>query len=180
MLKKTLNKVRKCAAWALLLTTVGLGTTACDGDGPREGEIWDFAPYSVCIKVVDTNGADLLDPNNPDNILKDSITAEFEGKVYKVTSVTDHNTRFLPAEFRGLVCCKYYKEDYYLLVFGQFQTEDNAGKRSLTIDWKNGKEKDVITFSHSFKWKNHEPKQKTQYWLNGEEVSSPITFVRNN
>lgn len=179
MLTKTMNEVRKNAVKALMLAAVGFGFAACDDDGPRDGEIWDIAPYMVEICVVDADGNDLLNPDNPDNILKDSITAEFEGNVYKVNTERMAYTRYYMPQFYGLLCYKPYGEDHYMLEFGEFDGQKDAEVRQLTIDWKDGKQKDVIAFEHAFWWKNHEPRQKTTYWLNGTEVSSPITFVRS-
>lgn len=56
--------------------------TSCEKIG--EGWIVDWTPVSILIRVTDGDGADLLDPANPDNMI-DGTTITFKGETYEAS-----------------------------------------------------------------------------------------------
>ena len=57
-----------------------LAMTGCDEI--NSDLIIDWYPVNVYLKVTDGNGTDLLDPENPDNMI-DGATITFQGKTYQ-------------------------------------------------------------------------------------------------
>ena len=68
---------------AILLT---VSFTGCEKLGGNGGGDWivDWAPVSLFMRVVDEEGADLLDPENPNNLI-DGTSITFKGNTYSAS-----------------------------------------------------------------------------------------------
>lgn len=65
------------------------GLTGCEKTGISDiiggsGMIVDWSPVNVIIQVTDGHGADLLDPENPNNMI-DGTSITFQGKTYEAS-----------------------------------------------------------------------------------------------
>lgn len=104
-----------------------LSFAACEknsADKPEEEDetdyIVDWGPVEVIVEVVDDKGNDLLNPNNPDNMIEGS-TISFRGKVYEALLPSAVTKEYL-AIIEGFLLRKYTTEEgavKYRLVFGE-------------------------------------------------------------
>ena len=69
---------------AILLTVSFTGCEKLGGNGGGGDWIVDWVPVSLFLRVVDEEGADLLDPENPDNLI-DGTSITFKGKTYSAS-----------------------------------------------------------------------------------------------
>lgn len=166
-----------------LFLLLALCFSSCsDGDGPEPGMIWDIAPYNILITVADAEGNDLLDPEAENNLVGNVITATFEGKTYEMEVDTNSvagsvSGRAILPVFHGLVLHK-QTDGPYMLTFGEFAGDTNLDATDVTIDWGEGLPQDVITVSHRFWWKNHEPQQETTVLLNGVKTDNKVHIIK--
>lgn len=155
-MKKFWNKI--------FLAIVGLSLTASCTVDSGEDIIWDFSPIVVSIKVLDTNGYSVLNSANVGN-----ITATYRGKSYPCTK----RTRYYMPTFYGLT----YSNDY--LLFGELDATNVYDDEQLAIDWGNGSQPDIVTFSHRIRWKGDKPVYEQTFRLNGEVVNGQITIHKD-
>jgi len=159
---------------ALVAATLAAG--ACDVyEYDREV---DWAPVELCIEVQDSEGKDLLDPGNPDNVLE-GTTISFKGEVYKVAIAGSEEieSRAYLALIYGLKLeRKSERSSGYCLRFGEIDGAADMDE-DLTLTWPDGS-KDVIHYHCS---DHNERKLKCNRWwtLNGKDASNPFLFTKN-
>lgn len=69
----------------LVLSAVLMISLASCGEAPDDrGLCVDWYPVHIFLKVTDVNGADLLDPENPDNMI-DGTSITFKGETYEAS-----------------------------------------------------------------------------------------------
>lgn len=179
-MQKSGNTLFGKAIAALALCAATSGFTACsDDNGGDDMVIWDVYPYSISMEVVDGQGNNLLDTKNANNVIKDSITALYEGQTYKVDTVILATRAIMPT-FYGLARYAPSGTRNYILILGEFSGEKNVSNQEIIIDWKDGSKKDTITFSHTCTWPNNEPVTSTTVWLNHTPTTMPVKLIRNN
>ncbi len=172
----------KCSVWSRLLLLVVIALplffSACsedEPDGPEEGAIWDFVPFSIDFCVQNHNGVDLLNPASPNSVADNHIKAIYGGKIFEKDSLL-YPTKAIPARFYGLQTVQYGNR--YFLSFGEFASDRNYTDHDIVIDWNDGTPNDTITFTHRFWWEKHDPKMETTLYVNGKKRSSPIVFYK--
>ena len=69
---------------AILLTVSFTGCEKLGGNGGGGDWIVDWVPVSLFLRVVDEGGKDLLDPENPNNLI-DGTSITFKGKTYSAS-----------------------------------------------------------------------------------------------
>lgn len=179
-MKRSASSVLAGVAAILMLAAAPFVLSSCGDDDKPGGDItiWDILPYSIQMRVVDSDGLNLLDTKNANNVIKDSITVEYEGNVYKVDTAYNAGSRAVMPEFTGLTRYAPVGTRNYVLIFGEFDSEKNVSGKEIVIDWKDGSKKDTITFSHSCTWQNDEPNTSTTVMLNGKATTLPVVFTR--
>ena len=74
---------------AAILVAVGALFAACGDDDPitpGDGD-WGVSDYSLQMRVVNEDGLNLLDSKVLGNIVRDSVTAEYAGQVYRLDTI---------------------------------------------------------------------------------------------
>lgn len=69
---------------AILLTVSFTGCEKLGGNGGGGDWIVDWVPVSLFLRVVDEGGRDLLDPENPNNLI-DGTSITFKGNTYSAS-----------------------------------------------------------------------------------------------
>lgn len=101
-------------------------------------------PASISIMIVDTNGQNLLEPTAANCIISPNTTITMNGKDIQKISIQDPDAlSHSGAKFYYCWC----NERMYLSIGSFFGSKKNE---VATIDWGNGMEKDVITFSYHY------------------------------
>ena len=100
----------------------------------------DYTPVELAIFVNDSNGNDLLDPDNPDNFAQ-GLKFEYNGTVYNVDDQLEElRTKTYMPTFHGLKLIKntyHYTKNKgrYFLYFGEFSGE-NTFDGTFRITWR--------------------------------------------
>lgn len=155
------------------------------GGGEDGGEDWgefDWYPVSVFLKVTDSRGTDLFDPENPDNMI-DGTTITFQGQTYEAS----REKTYLYQDTK----------EYFAIVYGLFLTKDSLyypdkrdgySLRFYEIDGALDMDEDLVvtlpdgtTGTIHYHCSNHNYRKGTcdRIWkFNGEEHKGNIfTFV---
>ncbi|MBQ6311570.1 MAG: hypothetical protein IJK74_08510 [Bacteroidales bacterium] len=148
------------ASLFLAVLVNGCGKDSEDSNKPGVYNITD-----VLISIKDADGNDLLDPNNPDNILSE-ISLTYSNNNYKL----DMSPFSLPnpiAEIYGLRLY-YSKDGSRLLWFGNLYF-----KKTDTFELKllYSSNEVVIAVSHNIST------GKTTFFVNGKEISGTIKLI---
>ena len=160
-----------------ILLTVYL-FVGCDSD-----VIWDIAPVEFGIFISDSEGNDLLDSTFQDNLIKD-ITVSYQGEIYPVMTEFEYyeklnannQTRAYMPTFYGLILrqswnSKTFSSSDFMLVFGEFDGEEDIDRREITLNLPNGCQT-RLAYKNNFKWKsNGNPKASTVFYLDDKELN---------
>lgn len=171
-------KTTKSIGLFLLCIFCCINFTSCD-PANNEGDdiIWDFAPIVLYISVQDAQGNDLLNPLTKGSIANQGIKAIYKGETYEKDAPLKERTRAYMAYFSGLQT-EINRDGKYYLTFGEFNGDHTFDNEKVEIDWNDGKEKSVITFSSKLTWKSKkEPVFNRKFCLNGEEISLKEGFI---
>ncbi len=155
------------------LGLVSLVLFSCDGIfGDRK--IWDISPVVYIVQVVNTNGVDLLNPDNPGSIAASGIKAIYNGKEYECNKEQSAlTTKAYMPHFFGLKVTKnqYIVNGVYLLTFGELDGAKSYSGEEITIMWGDGTS-DKVKFNRKFRWKiNGDPDISEEWFLNGNKVA---------
>ena len=170
--------------------------TGCEdlGSDDEEWRIWDFAPYSFNIDLLDADGTPLLDPATSEGMaLASSIIVEYKGERFTfsnkeevekwpeknhTTSTKTTKSRACLAVFRGLIMVPYaFDTDGRQvrrpsMMFGEFASDDTY-TMDFTIIWPDGA-KDEIHVENKFWWrKKNDPVIERNYYVNGIKQDFP-------
>ena len=89
----------------------------------------------------------------------------------------NERTRAYMAYFTGLQT-EVSKDGKYYLTFGEFNGDHTFDNEKVEIDWNDGKEPSVITFSSKLTWKSKkEPVFDRKFCLNGQEIDQKQGLV---
>lgn len=122
----------------VLTSLLVLFISACSKEDDDPGYIWEIYPIEFEIKVVNSNGENLLDPKNPDNILDTEMYVIFRDEKFDVRygypdgPFFPYPTKALPVEWLGAFIAPYFefypgmpeRENY--LYIGQFYGDSNG------------------------------------------------------
>lgn len=152
--------------------------TSCDpANNGGDDLIWDFAPIVLYISVQDAQGNDLLNPLTKGSIANQGIKAIYKGETYEKDAPLNERTRAYMAYFTGLQT-EVSKDGKYYLTFGEFNGDHTFDNEKVEIDWNDGKEPSVITFSSKLTWKSKkEPVFDRKFCLNGQEIDQKQGLV---
>lgn len=164
-------KTTKSIELFLLYIFCCINFTSCDPANNEEDDIiWDFAPIVLYISVQDAQGSDLLNPFTKGSIAYQGIKAIYKGETYEKDAPLNERTRAYMAHFTGLQTW-IDKDGKYYLTFGEFNGDHTFDNEKVEIDWNDGKERSVITFSSKLTWKSkNEPVFDRKFCLNGQEI----------
>lgn len=172
----------------LIISLLILGSiSSCDRTMGGDGVIVDWAPVNVFIKLQDKSGTDLLNPDNPNNLI-DGATITFKGETYEVSRLwyesnipfTHPETKVYLAEIYGLFLIKdsmflIGKEDGFSLIFCEIDGVRNMDE-DLVVTFRDGTSGTI-----HYHCDKHSTKRLTceRYWkFNGQKTTSNIfTFV---
>lgn len=165
--------LKQMAVLPLLLFALIL--TGCSKN--NDDVIWDIYPVVLFIQVSDASGGDLLDAENPNNILSDSIKAIYDGKEYPLNLNTD--TKAYMPQFYGLRKGFTQTTDgRYYIEFGELEGAASYDYQQIIIDWGNGTQNE-IGFTRKFRWKKGNPDVEKHFFQDGKEVSDmPFVFIK--
>ncbi|MHC1779541.1 MAG: hypothetical protein AB9922_04840 [Bacteroidales bacterium] len=157
----------------LFLGIVSLVLFSCDGIfGDRQ--IWDISPVVYIVQVVNTNGVDLLNPDNPGSIAASGIKAIYNGKEYECNKEQSAlTTKAYMPHFFGLKVTKnqYIVNGTFFLTFGELDGAKSYSGEEITILWGDGTS-DKVRFNRKFRWKiNGDPDISEEWFLNGNKVA---------
>lgn len=120
---------------AAILVAVGALFAACGDDDPitpGDGD-WGVSDYSLQMRVVNEDGLNLLDSKVLGNIVRDSVTAEYAGQVYRldtIASTKPHpDTPDAGVSFTGLTRYAPVDTKNYLMLFGDFDGKTSVKDR---------------------------------------------------
>ena len=169
---------------AAILVAIGALFAACGDDDPitpSDGD-WGVSDYSLQMRVVNEDGLNLLDSKVLGNIVRDSVTAEYAGQVYRldtIASTKPHpDTPDAGVSFTGLTRYAPVDTKNYLMLFGDFDGKTSVKDRELVINWNDGGKKDTVTFSYTCERKDGKVVTRTDVQLNHKDTTLPVTFVR--
>lgn len=171
----------------LLSAVMMVSLSGCDAieDIFGEDRIVDWAPVNLYMKVTDSQGIDLLDPENPDNMI-DGTTITYKGNTYEARREKENpilETRALPARFYGLYLAKDARiyggtVEGYCLVFGEIDGAANMDE-DLVVTLPNGTTGTI--HYHCSKHNERKVSCKRYYKFNGVKTDKNIfTFVVPN
>lgn len=169
--------------FALVLCIAGCEKGDEFGDAiPVSGEdfvVRDWAPIEFYVKVLDSDGKDLLDPSN-DNSWVIGTVLDFKGKksiVGKACLDTVYKSKAYMPQYYGV---RLFKIEYdslgYFLKLGEFDGADKYDNEKLTITWPDGKS-NIVTYSRKFN-ESHTGLEEEIFKLDGTKCLNPITIVR--
>lgn len=136
-----------------------------DSCSEEENEIYDYYPICIVVSVEDSNGKDLLNPENGSGIV-DNISFVYNGKTYKVGNVYESTRAYAPYWY-GLALVE-WKDGQYRLMFGEFDGAATYEKETIIIDWGDGTT-DELAFSSRITGPG---KTERRFYLNGEEIKA--------
>lgn len=92
---------------------------SCSSDEPYQMPLDEFPPIKLSFILVNERGEDLLNPENPDNVLNEEIFISYKENEYILNSSFEVNPNGdeSPADFKGLRLSTY--QDKYVLSFGE-------------------------------------------------------------
>lgn len=147
-------------------------TFSC-GDDDDELPIIDYTPVFMLVYVSDTNGNDLLDPNNQNSLIDKGISVTYKDSIYQVPkSYFDEDaaeviTRAVYARFRGAALEK-YRNDSFRINIGDWMADSDWTDEKITINWPDGTN-NVLSFSL------HEiGLDKATFFIDGKENKSLV------
>ncbi len=159
-----------------------LAMTGCDEI--NSGLIIDWYPVNVYLKVTDGNGTDLLDPENPDNMI-DGATITFQGKTYQSSREREDlykgpETKDYLAQIYGLLLVKdsilmHEDAEGYSLAFGEIDGSEDMDE-DLVVTLSDG-----TTGTIHYHCSDHNEKKiscKRSWKFNGKKHDGNIfTFI---
>ena len=144
----------------------------CNDEEEYDPLIWDFKCYNINIIVLDEEGNDLLDHNNPENILNNEITVVYNNNKYAKKYENEITLRALTPQKLAIRTIHDEKNNKHYIAFGEFSPTENFKSETFTIDWGDGT-KDEIKFDLYITWKNpKEPTVHKKLYINEKEVET--------
>lgn len=138
-------------------------------------KIIDWVPFNLRVRVQDSEGKDLLDPDN-DNSWLLGTTITFRGIVVDLdeTDITVPDTKeYGPIEYQGFRLEK--MSDCWELVFGEFDGGTEYDD-TFFITWPDNTS-DYIEYSRRLN--NMKVEAKEKWTLNGKKCSNPVVIIRD-
>lgn len=180
---------RKAVATAAVAATslLALATACSDDNTPGAPTDFDTAsPYTITMRVLNSDRQNLLDKKVQGNILKDSVTVLFADSVYQLDTIP--SSKKLPesmprtdnADFYGLWVYTPVGTRNYLMQFGEFDGKQNISGQRFIIRWNDGSPNDTVGWTHTYAadGSGKNTTYRTDVTLNGKPATMPITFVK--
>ena len=161
-------------------TALAALATACGDDGPSTPSTPDYVPdYLVQVRVQNTDGRNLLDAREPDNILKDGVSALYQGRTYTLDTVVAYDGI---TTTEGMVLKRYVPVGTrkYLMYLGPFDGKKNVSAQDIILHWNDHSKDDTITVTHQYATSaDGTPHSSTTLQLNRKDVdmTQPVTIV---
>lgn len=166
---------------AACLTAACAVTAACGGDDTPSGPSTpDYVPdYLVQVRVVGDDGLNLLDSRYDNNVLRDSVSALYDGHTYALDTVLAYSA---DTDTKGIVLKRFAPSGsyQYLMYFGPLDGKTDVSAKDIILRWNKGRKDDTVTVSHQYTTlADGTPHTATQLWLNHKAVdmSKPVTVT---
>lgn len=158
---------------AILLSILMLSTLCSCSSDDSDDIIWDIYPAGITIRLVDSDGRNLLDPNVEGNWVGSPMHIEYEGQSYSAIwereSIPRETRAYMPY-FYGLIWdgVFYPDESHYCLYFGEFAGDKSYNmKTTFAIEELNTVFE--IEYIRKFEWKKNKPHSTNYIYLNGQK-----------
>lgn len=122
--------------------------------------------YSLELKIVDKNGAEIIAQDGGIDKIKDLVSIEYKGKEYSPQELSSNP--YVNPKMNPVFSIMPYGQSPRYLCFGLFSLQSIKGNVWFTIKWKDGS-KDVVEITES--------SGKVEFYMNGfiaKEVSKEI------
>ena len=171
---------------SVLAMTLMVGCSDDGSDGPEPDVIWDIAPLSMYVSVVDAEGNDMLNPDAEGSISGESVTVKYENKTYETIwhgmPLPEIKSRYIPAIFREIYHFVYREDptkpapagNPWVLNIGELPRDENYDVTlPLTLRGRTYELRVVNTF----RWKKHQPDIHTTIYIDGEEQPEDLQKI---
>lgn len=115
--------------------------------GNEESVIVDWAPIKLQVMLCDTEGNNLLDPENPNCYDQSVIKIKYEGQEYSVFNPDSPQTSAYNAVFGPIFIAG--SDGHQYLEIGEFNATERCEMREIEIIWGDGTT-DVIAYSNDY------------------------------
>lgn len=161
--------------------------SSCHKEKEEDIFLSDPAPVTIEFYVLDSEGNDLLDPENPNAFGPEDITiicTEHMDTGEATYHVGAYNGNPERKQWFDVVVAPYFiankpTETKYVISIGNYYSQylANMPAKNVVIEWPDGS-KDYIVLTYSdFRFPNGLLFQDVHIYLNGEDVSSPHPFT---
>lgn len=132
----------------------------------------DWVPWSLYVKVENSDGKNILDTDTYDQILSGTVLT-YRGVDYELALTPE--TKAYMAEFNGFMIDwgSYYGN---ILSFGDFNGDEEVDEEVFTIKWTNGS---TSTITYSRKVNKTFLSVKEKWTLDGNKCEWPIVITLN-
>lgn len=169
----------------IIISTMLLSFSSCSDSSDLK--IWDIAPVTLNVMIVDEQGNSLLDPACENNIIGTSLSFTDGKEEYAVDwdFSENHSRAYLP-HFRGAIYVpvKKWSEGHGWQLTGEWEIQfgelDGAANYDLTFNIEIMEQQFELRVHNNIEWKKGDPKIKRHFYLNGIELeNSRFTLVVN-
>lgn len=146
--------------------------------GNEEPVFVDWAPIKLGVMLCDTEGNNLLDPENPNCYDPSVIKIKYEGQEYSVLNPDSPQTSAYKAEFGKIFIAG--SDGHQYLEIGEFNADEKCEMREIEIIWGDGTS-DIIAYSNDYSINEKYANDADKNWgykfyrkayLNGEEYTT--------
>lgn len=141
--------------------------------------IYDFAPISLYLKVTDSSGQSLINPEHPKTLVKQGVKMEIAGKFFDLKTweeardsrkMTPDVLRYYMPMWYGISYEKYSSEqDDWAIKMGDFDGQEET-TREIVIHWGDGTTS-KLKYSNAIRYKRKaSPDVERHYYLDGVEI----------
>lgn len=183
-MKLSLLKINFALAFVLVALCLPLTSCSDSKDEPKKEDnedvnYYDIPPITFNLDIRDSQGHNLLNPENDGNFFGKEIKVEFDGKFYTVDwNGSVNKSRALPAVFEGLKLNGSKNPESYLLTFGEFSPTENHDF-TINLLLPGYDEKYSIRLVNKFRWASDRDHDIERYfYLNGEPCDKNSFSIR--
>lgn len=146
--------------------------------GNEDPVMVDWAPIKLQVMLCDTEGNNLLDPENPNYYDPSNIVVKYDGKEYSVADPNSPQPLAYKAQFGKIFIAG--SDGHQYLEIGEFNADEKCEMREVEIVWGDGTS-DIIAYSNDYSINEKYANDADKNWgykfyrkayLNGEEYTT--------